>query len=67
MMRLLSELPFDRYTPRLYIISSGDTLSRTKALELEANKSKGDVSTFIFYIPYLTPLTDKKFFLFKYL
>ncbi|EGG08132.1 family 1 glycosyltransferase, partial [Melampsora larici-populina 98AG31] len=44
MMRLLSELPFDRYTPRLYIISSGDKLSKTKALELEANKSKGDFS-----------------------
>ncbi|KAA1133671.1 UDP-N-acetylglucosamine transferase subunit [Puccinia graminis f. sp. tritici] len=41
MIRLLSGLPFDRYTPRTYIISSGDSLSRFKALELERLKQAG--------------------------
>ncbi|KAG0144726.1 hypothetical protein CROQUDRAFT_79671 [Cronartium quercuum f. sp. fusiforme G11] len=41
MIRLLSDLPFDRYTPRQYIISSGDNLSKTKVIKLESTKSKG--------------------------
>jgi len=44
MIRLLSGLPFDRYTPRTYIISSADSLSRTKAIELEQIKQAGQVS-----------------------
>ncbi|PLW10531.1 hypothetical protein PCANC_04338 [Puccinia coronata f. sp. avenae] len=41
MIRLLAELPFERYTPRTYIISSADLLSRTKAIELEQEKQAG--------------------------
>ncbi|OAV97752.1 hypothetical protein PTTG_11789 [Puccinia triticina 1-1 BBBD Race 1] len=41
MIRLLSDLPFDRYTPRTYIISSADSLSRSKAVELERSKQAG--------------------------
>lgn len=41
MIRLLSGLPFDRYTPRTYVISSADSLSKTKAIELEQFKKTG--------------------------
>jgi hypothetical protein len=44
MIRLLAELPFERYTPRTYIISSADLLSRAKAIELEQEKQAGQVS-----------------------
>ncbi|MBW0467922.1 hypothetical protein O181_007637 [Austropuccinia psidii MF-1] len=42
MIRLLMGLPFDRYTPRTYIISSGDSISKAKVLELEQSKGQGD-------------------------
>jgi hypothetical protein len=35
MMRLVAQLDFDRYTPRTYLVSSGDHLSVGKARELE--------------------------------
>ncbi|KAI9615201.1 hypothetical protein H4Q26_011743 [Puccinia striiformis f. sp. tritici PST-130] len=41
MIRLLSDLPFDRYTPRTYVISSADALSMSKAIELERIKPVG--------------------------
>ncbi|RPD53546.1 glycosyltransferase family 1 protein [Lentinus tigrinus ALCF2SS1-6] len=36
---LVSALNFDRYVPRTYIISEGDTLSMQKAVELESAKA----------------------------
>ena len=44
MLRLLVQLDFARYSPRVYLVSSGDTLSVDKALELEAYKGVGHVS-----------------------
>ncbi|KAH9457713.1 hypothetical protein MJO29_004871 [Puccinia striiformis f. sp. tritici] len=41
MIRLLSDLPFNRYTPRTYVISSADVLSMSKAIELERTKPVG--------------------------
>ena len=38
-LSLLSALNFDRYVPRIYIISEGDTLSMQKAMVLEATKA----------------------------
>ncbi|KAF9070551.1 glycosyltransferase family 1 protein [Rhodocollybia butyracea] len=38
MLALVSSLDFDRYTPRTYILSEGDTLSERKAIALEASK-----------------------------
>ncbi|TBU33912.1 glycosyltransferase family 1 protein [Dichomitus squalens] len=38
-LRLLSALDFNRYIPRTYIISEGDTLSMHKAMDLERAKS----------------------------
>ncbi|TBU45908.1 glycosyltransferase family 1 protein [Dichomitus squalens] len=38
-LRLLSALNFNRYGPRTYIISEGDTLSMHKAMDLECAKS----------------------------
>jgi beta-1,4-N-acetylglucosaminyltransferase len=39
MLRLLQSLNFDKYTRRTYIISSGDTLSESKARHLELSKT----------------------------
>ena len=39
-LALVSALDFERYTPRTYIISDGDTLSAQKAHELEKRKLK---------------------------
>jgi len=39
MLRLLTALDFARYTPRTYIISSGDSLSLAKVSELEAARA----------------------------
>lgn len=39
---LLSSLDFERYTPRTYIISHGDTLSAQKALDLERSRAGPD-------------------------
>ena len=38
-LSLLSALSFNRYVPRIYIISEGDTLSMQKAMVLEATKA----------------------------
>ncbi len=38
-LSLLSALDFNRYVPRIYIISEGDTLSMQKAVVLEATKA----------------------------
>lgn len=38
-LSLLSALDFNRYVPRIYIISEGDTLSMQKAMVLEATKA----------------------------
>ncbi|PIL36101.1 hypothetical protein GSI_01761 [Ganoderma sinense ZZ0214-1] len=38
-LSLLSALDFNRYAPRIYIISEGDTLSMQKAVVLEATKA----------------------------
>lgn len=38
-LSLLSALNFNRYVPRIYIISEGDTLSMQKAMVLEATKA----------------------------
>lgn len=38
-LSLVSTLDFARYTPRLYIISEGDSLSAQKAYDLEKSKS----------------------------
>jgi len=44
MMRLVSNLDWNRFTSRTWIISSGDQLSESKALELEKQIGKGHVS-----------------------
>lgn len=46
MMRLLSGVDFKRYSSRVYFVSSGDQLSETKALELEAKVGGGNVCGF---------------------
>lgn len=38
---MLSSLDFNRYTPRVYILSQGDSLSAQKALALESSKAAG--------------------------
>lgn len=38
MLAMMSGLDFDRYSPRLYVISEGDTLSAQKAVTLEEAK-----------------------------
>ncbi|KAJ3928256.1 MAG: glycosyltransferase family 1 protein [Lentinula lateritia] len=45
MLALVSSLDFDRYFPRIYIISEGDTLSERKAAALEATKAASSHST----------------------
>lgn len=43
MMRLLAGVNWTRYSTRTYIISSGDSLSEAKALELEKCIGSGSV------------------------
>ncbi|KAH7874758.1 glycosyltransferase family 1 protein [Lentinula edodes] len=45
MLALVSSLDFDRYFPRIYIISGDDTLSERKAAALEATKAASSHST----------------------
>jgi beta-1,4-N-acetylglucosaminyltransferase len=44
MIRLLESLDFDKYAHRVYLVSSGDTLSEGKARALEIRK-RGSVDT----------------------
>ncbi|KAJ3829127.1 glycosyltransferase family 1 protein [Lentinula raphanica] len=39
MLAMTSTLDFNKYSPRVYILSEGDTLSRRKAITLEATKA----------------------------
>jgi beta-1,4-N-acetylglucosaminyltransferase len=41
-LTLVSALDFSRYTPRVYIISEGDSLSAEKAVALESRKTSSD-------------------------
>ncbi|KIM75486.1 glycosyltransferase family 1 protein [Piloderma croceum F 1598] len=41
-LTLVSALDFSRYTPRIYIVSEGDSLSAQKAAALEAQKSSSN-------------------------
>lgn len=41
MLKIISSLPFTKFSPRLYLVSSGDTLSAQKCLDLE-NERKAD-------------------------
>jgi beta-1,4-N-acetylglucosaminyltransferase len=41
-LTLISALDFSRYTPRIYIISEGDSLSAEKAAALESQKSSSN-------------------------
>jgi beta-1,4-N-acetylglucosaminyltransferase len=45
MMRLVAGVDWNRYHRRTYVVSSGDTHSETKALELEKNIGSGTVSS----------------------
>lgn len=40
MLQLLSALPVKRYSPRVYIIASGDQFSQTKAIEAEEKRGE---------------------------
>lgn len=44
MMRLVAHLDWNRFSRRMWIISSGDTLSETKALAFEKSIGTGEVS-----------------------
>ena len=44
MMRLVAHLDWNRFGRRIWIISSGDTLSETKALAFEKSIGTGEVS-----------------------
>jgi hypothetical protein len=39
MIRLLSALDFQKYSPRTYILANSDRMSETKVLELEQTKT----------------------------
>lgn len=41
MLRYIEPLNFDKYTNRLYVVSSGDTLSEGKARAFEQKKQGG--------------------------
>jgi hypothetical protein len=43
MLRLIEPLDFDKYTRRVYVVSSGDTLSEGKAQEFESWKKAGNM------------------------
>jgi len=47
MMRLVSNLDWNRFTSRTWIISSGDQLSESKALDLEKEIGSGHVSSLL--------------------
>lgn len=44
MVRLLASVDWTRYSSRIYIVTAGDSLSQTRALELEARIGHGEVS-----------------------
>jgi len=54
-LKLVSSLEFTRYSPRIYIVSSGDSLSAEKARVLETSKasgsSPGNVKCRLFCVP----------------
>ncbi|CAE6397301.1 unnamed protein product, partial [Rhizoctonia solani] len=50
-LALVSSLDFDRYSPRTYIISEGDTLSAKKAAALESLKKPGNSDYRILTMP----------------
>ena len=47
MVRLLSTLDFDRYSQRVYLVSSGDAFSLGQAARLEAERGTGTAYTVI--------------------
>ena len=47
MVRLLSTLDFDRYTPRVYLVSTGDAFSLGQAARLEAARDKDAAYTVV--------------------
>ncbi|KAL5638183.1 hypothetical protein ACGC1H_005024 [Rhizoctonia solani] len=50
-LTLVSSLDFDKYTPRTYIISEGDSLSAKKAIALETLKKPGNSEYRILTMP----------------
>lgn len=50
MVRLLSALDFERYTPRVYFVTAGDVMSLTKLGMLEQSKASGRVSIPLIWI-----------------
>ncbi|KAG7099754.1 hypothetical protein E1B28_001567 [Marasmius oreades] len=66
-LNLLSAVDFDRYTPRVYVVSEGDTLSVQKARDLEFTRGQRQKNQFtILVVPrarrvhqslYTTPFT----------
>ncbi|CAE7170550.1 unnamed protein product [Rhizoctonia solani] len=50
-LALVSSLDFDKYTPRTYIVSEGDSLSATKAVVLEELKKPGNSEYKILTMP----------------
>ncbi|ELU39115.1 Alg14 domain-containing protein [Rhizoctonia solani AG-1 IA] len=50
-LALVSSLNFDKYSPRTYIISEGDTLSAKKAIALELLKKPGNSNYRILTMP----------------
>ncbi|CAE6347043.1 unnamed protein product [Rhizoctonia solani] len=50
-LALVSSLDFDKYSPRAYIISEGDTLSAKKAIALEILKKPGNSEYRILTMP----------------
>ncbi|KAL7409496.1 oligosaccharide biosynthesis protein Alg14 like-domain-containing protein [Mrakia frigida] len=51
-LALISTLPLERYTPRLYIYSEGDEMSRRKAVELETKIAASASSSAAEKLPY---------------
>lgn len=51
MVRLLSTLDFARYSPRVYLVSSGDAFSAGQAARLEAAKSGSSPAFTIIEVP----------------
>lgn len=50
MVRLLSTLDFERYTPRVYFVTAGDNMSLTKLCTLEQTKDTGRVSLLFAFV-----------------
>lgn len=44
MLHMMAELSFERYSPRLYVVSSGDLASIDKVVRLEERHQGGSVS-----------------------